>query len=493
MPDSESQVIDALRVAVCTTDLEGRIRSANRSWLQFARDAGAKVRSVQGVSLPGLIDDPAFSAHVTRALERLGTGTVPLATWEFSRGRAPVQRHYLGQGTPLRDAGAGAAITGAVFCVVDITTLQASFHNLLEAGTALASADDEDGFYHALGHELRRWLRAQAFAVWQDSGVPAGLRVIHLVADDADRAGVEDRLAGVATTALESGSVVVRVSGTGRCLAAPMATGDGSSGALAVYTESFESPFEEEEARRLLSTLSARAGTAFVRVRQAARGQKLQRRVDIGEVASGVAQELRQPLFGISSAAQLLRFRAREDVVIEKNVGRILHEVDRLNRLASSLADFGRPRPGHFVSGDPDHVWDEVLEAGRGLLEARSLTVARSRPPHPGVIAIDREQLRQAFNILLVNAVEHAPPASMLRLGSVHTGGGWETSLTNPGAVAPEVLDRAFDLFFTTKAGSTGVGLALCRRIVEGHGGRIRMDSASGEATVTVSLPPKAG
>src|SRR5215211_4487909 len=103
------------------------------------------------------------------------------------------------------------------------------------------------------------------------------------------------------------------------------------------------------------------------------------------EIIEGLTREMRNPLFGISSAAQLLRFRAREDPVVERNVGRILREAERLNALVADLLEYGRPRPLAAAAGDPDEIWDEVLEGNRALLEMRSLALARTRARPPGV------------------------------------------------------------------------------------------------------------
>src|SRR6185503_5268959 len=70
--------------------------------------------------------------------------------------------------------------------------------------------------------------------------------------------------------------------------------------------------------------------------------------------AAGIAHELRNPAFAIASAAQLLRYRISDDPVIEKNIGRILREAERLNALVSALLDYGRPPAVQLSSGDPD-------------------------------------------------------------------------------------------------------------------------------------------
>jgi signal transduction histidine kinase len=217
------------------------------------------------------------------------------------------------------------------------------------------------------------------------------------------------------------------------------------------------------------------------------------RRLDaIGEVSAAVAQELRNPLFGISSAAQLLRFRVKDDPVVEKNVGRILHEVERLNNIVSALLEYGRPNPIRLAPGDPDAVWDDVLENQRGLLESRALLLHRTRAEPPVRSPIDQPQLAQVLLNLLVNAVDAAPEGTDLTLHTTRlANGGWHCRLHNTGAaIPPDVLPRVFEIFFSTKPGGTGIGLALCQRVVEEHGGTIALESAAEQGTAaTIVLP----
>src|SRR5678816_2179909 len=93
------------------------------------------------------------------------------------------------------------------------------------------------------------------------------------------------------------------------------------------------------------------------------------------DIAAGIAHELRNPAFAIASAAQLLRYRVTDDPVIEKNIGRILREAERLNALVSALLDYGRPPAVQLAPHDPDQVWSDVLSSYRGALESRALLV----------------------------------------------------------------------------------------------------------------------
>ncbi len=250
-----------------------------------------------------------------------------------------------------------------------------------------------------------------------------------------------------------------------------------------------------DEAERVLRAIAAQTGAAIERARLVRRVERKRRLEAIGEVAAAIAHELRNPLFGISSAAQLLRFRAREDPVLERNVGRILREVERLNALVGDLLEYGAPRPLALAIADPDALWDEILDGNRGLLESRALTLDRIRPAHHARCELDRERMGQVFLNVLMNAVEAAPETSTLTLASAPlTNGGWRMTLRNAGEPVPDdVLPRVFELFFSTKRGGTGIGLALSRRIVEEHHGTIALDSGADGTTVTITLPPPEG
>jgi signal transduction histidine kinase len=219
------------------------------------------------------------------------------------------------------------------------------------------------------------------------------------------------------------------------------------------------------------------------------------RRLDaIGEVSTGVAHELRNPLFGISSAAQLLRFRVKDDPVVEKNVGRILREVERLNAMSAALLEYGQSAPVRLTAGDPDAVWADVLEHQRGLLESRALLVQWTRAEPAARCAIDASQLAQVLTNLLANASDAAPEGTDLTLDStVLPNGAWRCRLRNAGTpIPPDVLPRVFEIFFSTKPAGAGIGLALCQRIVEEHGGTLALDSAAESGTVATIVLPSA-
>src|SRR2546423_3564837 len=131
-------------------------------------------------------------------------------------------------------------------------------------------------------------------------------------------------------------------------------------------------------------------------------------------VAASIAHELRNPVFAIASAAQLLRYRNADDPIIERNLGRILRETERLNTLVAALLEYGRPAPVSLAPADPDDVWTDVLAAHRGMLESKALLVHHTPAQERVTCNLDAEQLAHAFGNAVANAAEAAPEGSDL-------------------------------------------------------------------------------
>lgn len=371
---------------------------------------------------------------------------------------------------------------------------------ILVAAAALARHIELDRVFQELAQQMRHLVPFDSLAL---ALIPDDVAAPRLVFHDgfdseggiADPTAIAQRLSAGWQEALASGHVVTRRAAGGTELVAPLSSARGPLGVLTVLAEDVGPTYRPDEAERTLAALAELVAAAVERSRLVGRASERRRLEAIGQVTSGVAHELRTPLFGISSAAQLLRFRSREDPVVERNVGRILREVERLNSLTADLLEVGRSRPLSIELGEPDAVWDRVLEGYRGQLESRSLIVKRTRAPGHPKVPIDAEQLAQAFIHLLENATETAPPATDLALVStILPSGSWRSTLHNAGPpIAPDALPRVFELFFSTKQGSTGVGLAISQRIVHEHGGMIGIESSEAGGTVVAVTLPAAG
>lgn len=489
----ERTVLDALPITIYTVDLEGRLTFMNRSWGRFAQANGApqlcNEPTVIGSSIWDAVTEGGTRSQMEQAMATLREGRATSLSWEFPCSSPTEERIFLMQVSPLAD---GHAVTGYAFSTVDITPSHRSREVLIDMGMALARTISVDRVLHEVSQQLRHAMACDAVAIALADDDSAKLRLMHQSGFADDTTELERRLTPSWIEALAMGEVVTHTRHDGIEITAPMTSSEGVIGAVTLSVTVAPQPYRLDETRRVLETIAAETAAAIERAWLVRRVGHKRRLEAIGEVSAGVAHELRNPLFGISSAAQLLRFRVKDDPVVEKNVGRILREVERLNSMVTALLEYGRPNAIRLESGDPDAVWDEVLETQRGLLERRSLLLHRTRIIPPVQCAIDSAQLAQVFLNLLVNATDAAPEGTDLTLQTaVLPNGAWRCRLHNGGAAIPaDALPRVFEIFFSSKPGGTGIGLALCQRIIEEHGGMITLESLpESGTTVTVVLP----
>ncbi len=492
------RVLDALPLTIYSIDLEGRITAANRSWSRFAENNGAAQLAGEdqmiGCSIFSAMADDASREQIQRAMTLLREERVPMVRWEFPCSSPDEERIFLMHISALHGPN---GVDGFVFSTVDISASHRSREALIDTGIALSHAIDVGRVYEEVSRQVRRAVPSTGVVIAVADDETAAIRIVHRwgFASAFNAASLEQRLMPTWLEALAGGRMVLSEVDGHLEITVPLTSAEGVLGAITLATESLDSAQQLDEADRVFSVIAAQTAVAIERAWLVRRVEHKRRLEAIGEVAAGVAHELRNPLFGISSAAQLLRFRAREDPVVEKNVARILREVDRLNKMVTSLLDFGRPAAAHLAPGDPEAIWDEVLEVEAERLSNAGLHMRRVRPEHPVRCLIDAEQLKQVYLNILVNAVDAAPAGSELVLvSSVLVSGGWRCRLSNGGpCIPPEVLPHVFEFFFSTKPGGSGIGLALCQRILDEHGGSIAIDSVpEAGTTVTLALPPTA-
>src|SRR5262245_24817298 len=202
----------------------------------------------------------------------------------------------------------------------------------------------------------------------------------------------------------------------------------------------------------------------------------------MGEIAAAVAHEARNPLGALSNCVQMLRGNPNltgEDAELLE----IVHtESQRLNEIVSDFLAFGRPRPPHLEEVDVT----EVIEASLALLRRdvrcpAAITFTTKFDPALAPVQADRDQLRQVFWNLFLNAVQAMGDRGELRVETRSEGTRARISVHDTGPGIPgAALSRIFEPFYTTKAGGTGLGLAIVRRIVDEHGGDIRAESDPG-------------
>lgn len=271
------------------------------------------------------------------------------------------------------------------------------------------------------------------------------------------------------------------------------ATGGEVVGILLARDERVRDAFAQDELP-LLTSLSATLGEAFSRSVEHLAAKDRDRLVALGEMAAGLAHEIRNPLGAIKGTAQLLGDGGEEKELLSI----LVEEVDRLNRVVGGFLDYARPTTTAPGSCSPGATVERTIQ----LLKAEPLAQGPSLEleVEPGLpeVRIDAEKLRQVVINLCRNALEALDGTGRLRITvrAAAAPAGREGSFVEivvvddgPGIDA-DLLPRLFVPFVTTKQRGTGLGLATSQRLVAEAGGLINVKSEKGRGAVfTVRLP----
>ncbi|MCH5276782.1 MAG: two-component system sensor histidine kinase ZraS [Desulfovibrionaceae bacterium] len=209
----------------------------------------------------------------------------------------------------------------------------------------------------------------------------------------------------------------------------------------------------------------------------------------VGDLAAGVAHELRNPLSSIKGYATYFGSRFPEDSEDHQAARIMVQEVDRLNRVITDLIGVTRPTHIHPAPTDMGRLVDDIL---RLLSQDAGQRGVELRREGPSVFAwIDPDRLRQAVLNVCLNAVEAMPDGGTVRLCLSSDENHVMLDVVDNGPGIPsELLSRVFDPYFTTKSQGTGLGLVMVMNIVEAHGGSVQLSSEPGQGTtVHFSLP----
>lgn len=244
---------------------------------------------------------------------------------------------------------------------------------------------------------------------------------------------------------------------------------------------------------------SARRDAVIITFRDLSEVRELQRKVrhaerlaTIGTVAAGVAHEIRNPLFGITATAQILARELPVDSPLHPLCKAMLDETRRLNDLVTSLVAYGKPQELKLRAVEPCRVLDDAIAASAARALELRCTVVHDCPPDGRTIEADADQLKQVILNLLLNAFD-ASPGGTVTVATAWDAPNGEIGLSvrddGPG-IRADRIEKVFELFFTTKARGSGLGLALSSRIVQDHGGAITASNHSdGGALFVVRLP----
>ena len=220
-----------------------------------------------------------------------------------------------------------------------------------------------------------------------------------------------------------------------------------------------------------------------------ARLSRAERLATLGQVAAGIAHEIRNPLVGIGSTTSLLLEDTDSQDTRRPDLELILQETKRLDRIVNQIIDYARPREIVTVPFDLAALVQEVAKVLDEPLTKKQVGLTVAAPPSPPILQADRDQLKQVLLNIVQNALDASSAGQTIEiLISLHDHGiepGLNLSVVDHGVgISPAHLPHVFEPFFTSgKRQGTGLGLAICRNILEAHGGDITLESAPGQGT----------
>jgi two-component system sensor histidine kinase HydH len=261
-----------------------------------------------------------------------------------------------------------------------------------------------------------------------------------------------------------------------RCLLAAIA---------AVLVNSLGQAIRTQSSRyKAAAELLAEANRSLVTAEAAVR--RSDRLAALGQLSAGLAHELRNPLGSIKGSADLLaRSASRNDATLAKELAEIISaEVDRTNSLVTRFLDFARPL-------EPKREMTDITQVIERAVKRAHTEVIRDYSDSLPPIPIDPELMEQVFLNLIANAAEASTPGAPVTVRTDETDGHAEVSVIDSGCGIPaDKIDTIFNPFVTTKQTGVGLGLAIVSKIVDGHGGKMSVESKPGDgSTFRIRLP----
>lgn len=237
------------------------------------------------------------------------------------------------------------------------------------------------------------------------------------------------------------------------------------------------------------------------------RAQKLQyaaQRADqlayVGTLASGLAHEIRNPLNSMNMNIQLLQEELEDEGLgqageVHEMFESTQREIQRLEKLVSSFLSYARPTSIQTADVSLNRLLESVLEFLSLEIKQREVVLETELSPGLPNLQLDENQVRQALINVIQNALQVLHAGQQLRIVTRLAAGDRvlvEVRDNGPG-IAPQELQNIFKVFYSTRRGGTGLGLPIAQRIVEAHGGGIKVNSEVGKGTNVTLIFPKSG
>jgi signal transduction histidine kinase len=194
----------------------------------------------------------------------------------------------------------------------------------------------------------------------------------------------------------------------------------------------------------------------------------------IGQLSASLAHEIRNPLASIDGAANLIESPQTSEEMRRGSFAVIHKEIQRLNRLLTSLLDFARPRKPEFQPTEPGRLLDAIINLTNHSAQQKGITIRKDVPLSVPPFECDPEQMKQVILNLTINAVQAMAAPGEIVLSARQKDSSVMICVRDQGPGIPEEdIDKIFNPFFTTKDAGTGLGLSVVHQIVNQHGGTV--------------------
>jgi signal transduction histidine kinase len=241
--------------------------------------------------------------------------------------------------------------------------------------------------------------------------------------------------------------------------------------------------FIEERRERIGALITLRDAESVHRIEDEI---ELSRRLAaIGRLTSGVAHEVKNPINAIVVHLEVLREKLKQiDPDTRRHMDVIGSEIQRLDRVVQMLVDFTRPVDLRLAEMDLRKLVDDVVSLASPAAEQHQVRIERPSSPEPLPARIDVDLVKQAILNIVLNGVQAMPKGGTLRLSCRRDGDGALVTVRDQGPGIPaDIRDKVFNLYFTTKKGGSGIGLAMAYRVVQLHHGSVEFTSVAGQGT----------
>jgi PAS domain S-box-containing protein len=241
--------------------------------------------------------------------------------------------------------------------------------------------------------------------------------------------------------------------------------------------------FIEERGERIGALLTLRDAESVQKIEEEV---ELSRRLAaIGRLTSGVAHEVKNPINAIVVHLEVLRQKLQQvDPATQRHVEVIGNEIRRLDRVVQTLVDFTKPVELHLAEQDLRRVVEDVVLLASPEAESLGVRVLVQNSPEPLPAKVDSDLVKQALLNVVLNGVQAMAAGGELNIRAVRVDHEVQVEVHDQGdGIPPEVRDKIFNLYFTTKKMGTGIGLAMTYRVMQLHNGTVEFDSRPGQGT----------